>query len=138
MKRLVAVLLVLSFGFSVLAGCAETSSTYDLGQAFTLKPGQSAKIESEDLTLKFEKVLNDSRCPVGVTCIWEGQIQCLLTVKTPNKTEQITLTLSGSEDDASQLYGQYRIEFNVTPYPVANETISANDYRLELRIFESS
>jgi len=138
MKRWVIALIVLSFGVSALAGCAESPANYDLGQAFSLKPGQSAKIDSEDLTFKFEKVLNDSRCPVGVTCIWEGQVQCLVTIKIGDKTEQITLTQSGSDDDESQLYGQYRIEFNVTPYPVANESISLNDYRLELRIVESS
>jgi len=119
----------------VLSGCGASPSTYNLGQKITLSPGGSANIESEKVTFTFDKVLNDSRCPDGAMCIWQGQVQVLVTIDTDGSKEQITLTQGGlSSEPASQIYGQYRLEFNITPYPKVNETIKDSDYRLELTV----
>jgi len=43
-----------------------------LGQEFELKINQEAMVEGEGLAVVFESVLEDSRCPEGVDCIWSG------------------------------------------------------------------
>lgn len=45
-----------------------------LGTPFDLKINQSALIESENIEVKFLKVLEDSRCPTNVSCVWSGQL----------------------------------------------------------------
>lgn len=45
-----------------------------LGTPFELKINQSALIESENIEVKFLKVLEDSRCPTNVNCAWSGQL----------------------------------------------------------------
>lgn len=43
-----------------------------LGRAFDLRVGAPTRIRGESLTVEFEKVVEDSRCPKGATCVWEG------------------------------------------------------------------
>src|SRR5262245_25820104 len=43
-----------------------------LGQEFELKVNQEALIVGEGLAVSFDSVLEDSRCPEGVDCIWSG------------------------------------------------------------------
>ncbi|AKG52743.1 hypothetical protein DGWBC_0051 [Dehalogenimonas sp. WBC-2] len=134
LKKLITLLVVSFCLVASLAGCNTGAQDYPLNQQFTLSPGQSAKITSEDIAITFNKVLNDSRCPVGATCIWEGQVQCLISIKLDGKTEQLTLTQSGSDTAASQIYDKYRLEFNVKPYPKLNDTINSSEYVLELKV----
>ncbi|MEO8064858.1 MAG: hypothetical protein ABI821_19170 [Pseudomonadota bacterium] len=42
------------------------------GEEFTLALGESIGIESKGVILKFERVIEDSRCPMNARCIWEG------------------------------------------------------------------
>ena len=40
-------------------------------QDFILHVGQRAKLDGV-FTIAFKSVLNDSRCPINVTCVWAG------------------------------------------------------------------
>ena len=43
-----------------------------IDKEFSLGIGQTASIEGENLIIKFKAVLEDSRCPVNVVCVWAG------------------------------------------------------------------
>ncbi|MDD4859637.1 MAG: hypothetical protein PHR56_05465 [Dehalococcoidales bacterium] len=124
--------LILFFLFALLlplAGCTGPR----LGEEFALSPGDSVVINSEGLRIKFLEVTEDSRCPQGVTCIWAGQVSCLVEVGDTKKTEQLKLTQTGGTSEFSvQTYGSYDLHFNVEPYPVAGQTIEKDDYQLVL------
>src|SRR5688572_21066014 len=69
-----------------LAACASagdgvTSPAPALNEEFTLSPGQTTSVEGTNVRLTFERVSEDSRCPVDVTCIWEGDAVVVLKVK---------------------------------------------------------
>lgn len=119
----------------MFTGCQNGNiNEYRLGERFTLNPGQTAVIEPEGLRVKFEKILNDSRCPGDTICIWQGQVQSLLTISVDGEGEQLTLTQSGSEPAAFQTYHQFYFEFSITPYPESEEPLLLSDYRLNLKI----
>jgi len=65
--------IILAIVLSV-SGCADTSNRVEvsLGQEFSLSVKQRAFIKGENLEIKFEEVIEDSRCPWEVTCVWEG------------------------------------------------------------------
>jgi hypothetical protein len=48
----------------------------------TVRINQEIRIDSPaiELNLKFLSVVEDSRCPVGVDCIWEGNVRVRLQV----------------------------------------------------------
>jgi hypothetical protein len=67
MRRLAILVLLAS-----AAGCrAPISGT--VGQPVALPVGQVATYDSIDLDLAFRRVVTDSRCPRGATCVWAGE-----------------------------------------------------------------
>lgn len=80
--RCLPVILVL-----LLPGCANTRfdeltcPCADMGKEFTLPLGRAIPMAGKNYSIIFEKVLEDSRCPTGVTCIWEGNARIQLTMR---------------------------------------------------------
>jgi hypothetical protein len=102
---------------------------------FTLAPGQTARIESEGMDIRFVEVTGDSRCPAGVECIWAGQVSCAMEITKNNILNQVTLTDSaGSGASTGQDFQNYQIIFSVSPSPVAGKLIAENDYRLRMTV----
>lgn len=127
-------LLLLVFSIS-LAGCqvAAADLTAKEGQEISLEPGQKVVLEDKSVAVHFVEVVSDSRCPVGVQCIWAGEVSSLVEVTYLGETKNMVLTQSGSSEAVATLV-DYQIEFAVEPYPQANESIDARDYRLKLVI----
>jgi hypothetical protein len=75
----VPLLVLLAFA---AAGCSGPTEV-DLGEDFTLAIGGSATIEGTRVTVTFEDVLDDSRCPVNADCLWPGEARVRLAVNTP-------------------------------------------------------
>lgn len=48
------------------------------GKEFTLRAGESVRLEGSQSIFQFLAVPEDSRCPEGVQCIWEGNAQLSL------------------------------------------------------------
>jgi len=105
-----------------------------LDKEFTLAPGQSGKIASENLAIKFIEVINDSRCAEGAICIWEGEVSCLLEINYSGPVVQKVLVQSGAQESSRTDFSDYRIDFNVQPYPRVGEKIDKSDYRLVLTV----
>lgn len=122
----------------LLAGCAGSAATVEapLGQEFSLAIGQSAVITGEDLEIKFLEVAADSRCAEvgGVWCIWEGNVTCVLRITYNDSSEKVTLGQPGQTNQAEGTYKDYRFIYNVEPYPMADEEISPDEYRLTLTV----
>jgi len=112
-------------------GCGPGEVQADLGEEFSLSIGQSAVIAGEDLSIRFEEVVEDSRCPKGVQCVWEGRAVSTLEMTETGTSYQITLTESGlTEEYGRETYGEYQLSFRLEPYPVEGQEISGDAYRL--------
>ncbi len=123
------ILLVLS------SGCSKNNTlNASLDKETKLAIGQTAKISSEDLTIKLTDVTNDSRCPQGVTCFWAGEVRCQLSITLGTTTEGYTFVVPGTGDNTGQIYHGYKLVANVTPYPKQGVTISPDDYRMILTV----
>jgi hypothetical protein len=67
----------------LLAGCASVPSArapVKPGEEFTLALGESVGIETKNIVVRFDAVLEDSRCPTNARCIWEGNARIALQV----------------------------------------------------------
>jgi hypothetical protein len=67
MRRVVLLTLLLGLILIALPACGPRPASVALGQDFSLKLGQSAAIANEGVTLTFDAVQEDSRCPTGAT-----------------------------------------------------------------------
>jgi len=91
------------FGWHCLfsgAGFAQESSPPKLGEEFELAVHQTAQISAEKISVTFQEVLEDSRCPVDVTCIWAGLAEVSLQVAVSGQEREISLSTLSPEDSA--------------------------------------
>ena len=124
-------MLLLSFGCVGQAG----EITANLGQEVELKIGQTVSIEGEQTKVNFVEVVNDSRCAKGATCIWQGEVTCIVEITYFESMHHKTLTQPGlTQEPSRDVFKEYSITFNVKPYPELEKDIKTNEYRLQLVI----
>ncbi|MBI4303726.1 MAG: hypothetical protein HY665_05265 [Chloroflexi bacterium] len=105
-----------------------------LGQEFSLAIGQTAEITGQNLKIKFTEVIEDSRCPRGVVCIWEGRVSAVVQID-DGAAYRMVLTEPGLTDQgARETYQKYEFAYHVEPYPEAGKKISPDEYRLLLTV----
>ena len=98
----------------VLAGCAGATGDVkaSLDEEFSLAIGQTAVIRGENLEIKFKEVLEDSRCPEGAVCVWEGRVRCLIKLVDDKSSENLELTQPGLSDQySSATHNNYQLSF---------------------------
>ena len=89
-------------------------------------------IHFENASVKFLKVLEDSRCPKDVTCIWEGQARLLVEVTEIDKDPAQMELLFGGRQKKNILcsMNEYILKgISVSPYPVTTDN-GRRDYAL--------
>jgi hypothetical protein len=103
------------------------------GQVFELRPGAAATLEDGAFVVTFQRVVNDSRCPQGVTCVWEGDAVAELALA-GRGAEASTVQLHTAVSLGNQSnHGSYAVRLTgVSPYPHAGAGIDPADYRVTL------
>jgi hypothetical protein len=108
---------------------ASASANVSLDQPFELRVGRSATVAGEGLTVSFQAVPSDSRCPTGVQCVWAGNavVQVVLSKDGKAFGAELNTTLEPTSVD----YLNYNVALvSLTPYPTANGgAISQSQYR---------
>lgn len=105
----------------------------ELGESFWLGMGESAHVKGEELSLRFQDVLNDSRCPPNVQCIWAGEVQLTLDVSRNDHGHSLLFKVGPAGDVAE--FDEYMIAISgVEPPKPEQGTIEESDYRIELRV----
>jgi hypothetical protein len=127
---------------SVYAGCnggaapvsIPTGPSVALGQEFTLGPGQSVSLAEGALSVRFERVTEDSRCPQGVNCVWEGDAVVAIVASRAGASGQHQLHTSGRfARQATE--GPYRIELlKLEPVPAEGTQVPPSQYAATLRV----
>ena len=133
MRQLAAVL-TLVLGFAACGSASRRVETPSephvaLGAEFALKAGQAASVADGALIVRFESVSNDSRCPRGVTCIWEGDAVVAIVAHRGNASaNRHELHTSGSyAREASE--GPFRIELvKLDPLPAEGTSVDPQGY----------
>jgi len=114
----------------------QVAVTVGLGEVFTIGVGQSARIAEEDMTITFNEVIGDSRCPKNVTCVWEGVASSNTTIVYQGKDYTVVLNSPGLTEQAKETFINYTLTYSLNPYPREGEEISPNDYRLTLTLIK--
>jgi hypothetical protein len=111
---------------------APTTTDVSLDQQFTLAPGQTARIPGQGLSVRFDSVTGDSRCPIDAVCVWAGDATVRLTITTAQGS-RAAVVHSTLEPRAVQA-GAVRIAF-VSLLPATNSArpIAPRDYRVQLQ-----
>jgi len=93
----------------------------------------------ENFKIEFIEVLQDSRCPKGVHCIWAGEVVILVDLyEDGKKGEQKKITLNPKIELQKRIGNLFFSEqlslsvLNVLPHPDANIKTQSNRYYLLL------
>jgi hypothetical protein len=130
---------------AALAGCGLGRQAvadpveFTLGHEFTLNGGQDAVLSDQALRLRFTDVLEDSRCPTKVECVWTGQAQISLVVhhaESPPSTVIFNTNPAPGQNVQTTQVDQYTISLkSLDPYPqTPDDPISFEDYRATLLV----
>ena len=108
---------------------------FGLNESFTLDQAASACLKDGDLSIRFDSVPSDSRCPVGVQCIWAGRADVALTLSQGAATEQVVLASGDmSQGGAGEAaFNGYTVKLQeVAPPKTEGKPIEQKDYKVKL------
>ena len=96
-------------------------------EKLTLGYGKQKTAGNTGLTVKFVSVVEDSRCPVGVDCIWAGNAK--ITVKVTDERGSKLMTMNTTAGPQGDQYGGWAIRLvSLTPQPPQHGKITAARY----------
>ena len=125
---LAVIILFSTFAF----GQEETAGTPKIG----IKVPKGETVVLKGVSIKFMEVIEDSRCPTGVNCIWAGRAIVKTQVTANGKSEEKTLTFGETrpgEEKNTNLFSSKEFAINgltLKPYPTSESTGKDVDYIL--------
>jgi len=93
-----------------------------------------ASVMVDAVSIHFDRVTEDSRCPFGVVCVWAGNARIELTVSDGVDAEVLGLNTDTppTQDD----FGGYTIRLDqLDPYPLAGRPTRPNSYVAKLAVY---
>jgi hypothetical protein len=109
------------------------ASPSPVSREVVLAPGQSAGVTEAGITIRFDGVTGDSRCPIDAVCIQGGDALVRIAV----------IPSRGSSQDYALHTGDLRpvthddltiALVELSPYPFSTRPIQPTDYRATLRV----
>ncbi|MGB1307389.1 MAG: hypothetical protein ACPG6B_00665 [Oceanihabitans sp.] len=101
--------------------------------------GKSMLVDNYEV--KFVKVIEDSRCPTNVSCVWAGQVKVLVAILEKGVVkEEKQITLSTKIPFKNRIGNLISLEntmvsgYNVFPYPEYGSKINPEDYYLQVGV----
>ena len=122
---------ILIFSLLLALGAAQTpagAGGVRLNKEFAVRLGQSATVRGAGLRAEFVSVLEDSRCPKGVDCIWAGNGKISLRLAKAGRAPA-TVELNTDLEPKSASYLEYEVVLvKLAPYPQADEPAGRKRY----------
>lgn len=130
------------FCLFILAACTAPSpaapepSEHAIGESFTTPHGKMEMVGKKVL-VSLAEVMEDSRCPRRVTCVWQGaaKVRIGVTIQESGIVHQDVELATFPEATRVASIGGYRIELvDLAPYPDAPGPTDSAKYTVTLRV----
>lgn len=120
----------------VSASMTPTTNAQDDTEERFVSVSYGETVASHNMSLTFDDVLEDSRCPKGVECVWEGNAKIQLTLRTSASDVGTTVQLNTHSSYQNTVsYNGYTIHlYKLIPYPEYGVDIQLSDYKAILQI----
>jgi hypothetical protein len=105
-----------------------------VGSDFDLAAGQSARVDGSALTIWFKEVTEDSRCPLGVMCIWAGNAAVSLTISDAAGAKNEVVLNTTLTPQAVRIAGYEISLVNLQPIRKQDATIPPASYVATLHV----
>lgn len=131
MKKIGFILLFATISFSC------TNNDDGIKATVNLKVNECFDKFENDVRICLDSVFNDSRCPTGVVCVWEGDAVAAFTLTKNKNTKRFNLHANTKYRNDTLIDGIRIKLINVSPYPTENQQIDPNDYVAEISVDEN-
>ena len=122
-------LIVFSCNNGTQTASTERSTNPSHDPKVTIKYGQETAVVGKDISVRFTAILEDSRCPEGVQCIWEGNARIELAIAKAVENPSSLELNTHDRFPIEAMYLNYIITLiDLKPYPKATEQINMQDY----------
>ena len=117
-----------------MIGCDEsvTGPTASLNSEFTLAPGEAAAIAGASLSVRFNRITGDNRCPADAVCILGGSADVNITAVSERSTREYVLRTGDLQPVQHDGFTIALVQ--VQPYPFSARTIEPDEYRVTLKV----
>jgi hypothetical protein len=110
-----------------------TPKPAELGKPFELKAGEFATVGGAGLKVGFQGVSEDSRCPVNVQCVWEGDAAVEVTLEKPPAAKATRSLHTSARNPRETAYEGLKVRLkDLAPLPKEGATLDAKEYRATL------
>jgi hypothetical protein len=118
---------------AALAACQPaTTPTVPIDQTFELRVGASAAVAGTSMTVRFDEVTGDLRCPIDAFCILGGSATVRITVIDDRGTFPYEIKTAS---DAPVRHHDTAIQLvELLPFPFSTRITDPEDYRATLRV----
>lgn len=131
-------LLVLALSACGASGPASPTPNVPLGEAFTLRVGELAHVDSA-LEVGIEGIPADSRCPVDVTCVTGGDATVRVMIGPafgdgPTRLYELHTGPDNARREVDIVGSRRLVLLALEPQPKSTVTLQQGEYRTTLRI----
>jgi len=98
-------LLALLTGILLNTATAQINLQYHFGESFEIGNEERVSFSKDNFSLMVAELIEDSRCPAGMNCIWEGHIKLRLTVQKNDKIYNKEITLRAGRSATVEVDG---------------------------------
>lgn len=120
--------------FFALTAASAPPSQVSIDTDISLAVGQAVAIESENLVIKFNKVIEDSRCPVNAVCVWAGNGKVELEIQDIGGTPKTMILNTQIEAKVAALKSRKLRLVALNPPRTQGVSISPGGYSITLRV----
>jgi hypothetical protein len=131
-RRALALAVAVIAALAVACDSPTRPTVADVGEPFSLKVGNSARV-GDIVTVKFDRVVSDSRCPLDALCITPGS--ATIEVQVTIGSDQRTFALTTDAPGWNVVHGGFLFRLvELQPYPRASAPTPAKDYVVTLNV----
>jgi len=128
---------ILTVSLLLASGCDQSTPpprVAHLNEPFSLAAGETVVLEDVLVSVTFDHVISDDRCPVEFICNAAGSATIEISVALSGHATEL-FTLATNSGQASVAYNGYEIALQrILPDAHANRTIAPGDYRAVLLV----
>lgn len=119
-------------------GCAvgvDASVDTSMDANFSLRIGETARVQAEQIEITFLAVTSDSRCGKGEVCVWAGDAELRIAARIRDKDfGEYTLHTNEREGSVAS-FGAFHVQLlALAPPAIAGRVIAPDEYVANLRI----
>ena len=112
-------------------------NSFDLNDTLTIEYNQILYNEEEDISIKFESLVGDSRCAIDAICVWEGDAEVKFSLKKNDTLFDFSLHTAKNYFSTDTLILGYRVELiDIYPYPQSNVNYNLEEYSAKIIIIK--